>query len=344
MSLLLRPLTALLVCAAAVAGALQATAGAAVLPAMPAVPAALPVAVEDIPAYQPQTFCDPRDKPGVVAFGQLLTTTYLDTRVVGISRGCTSEQGTSEHKDGRALDWGVSSTNPAQVAEVHAVFSWLFATDAQGVAHAMLRRLGIMYIIWNKRIWGAWDGAWHDYSCSGVTGCHQDHVHFSFDWAGALAKTSFWTGQVAGLIPPPTYVYTSRAFPQVAYIRARDEPVTTPFLVKPGVPYRFTVSGTYRYSKAATARADAECSTADGTTWHSRTDGETSNATGLLDLWVDGHRAWWPTIGDGAGCNPTDHAYTRVLTFNTRAPLRLSINDATRADDSGSLTVMIQRV
>ena len=63
----------------------------------------------------------------------------------------------------------------------------------------MARRLGIMYIIWNKQIWGAYaaGSGWRPYSCSGVTGCHQDHVHFSFAWNGAMKRTSWWTKAVA---------------------------------------------------------------------------------------------------------------------------------------------------
>ena len=319
-------------------------ASAAVLPAPPAVPVVLPAAVEDTPAYQPQTFCDPRDKKGVVAFGQLLTATYPDTTVVDISRGCTSESGTSEHKDGRALDWGVTVTNPAQVKEAKTVFAWLFAKDAQGTPDAMLRRLGIMYIIWNKKIWGSWSQSWQDYPCSGVTACHQDHVHFSFDWAGALGRTSFWTGQVASYVPPPTYVYTSRTFAQVATVPARSASVTSPFLVQAGISYRLTVTGTYRPGKQPTSWADAECSTADGKTWSALAAGDTSAGSGLLDLWVDGRHAWTPTPSTGGGCNTTTHTYTRTLTFPTRGPLRLAIADPARSDAGGSLTVTIQRV
>jgi hypothetical protein len=326
---------------------LPVSAHAAVAPRIPAAPVVLPADIEGMPAYQPQTFCDPVAKPGVAAFGALLTATYPDTSVIDISRSCTSESGTSEHKDGRALDWAASVDNAQQVAEVHAVFAWLFAPDAQGNANAMLRRLGIMYIIWNKRIWGTWSGSWQPYSCSGVTACHQDHVHFSFDWAGAGRRTSFWTGVVAPPTPPPAYVYTNPAFAQVVRVAARREAVTTPFRVRAGLRYRFTVSGTYRYAAKAVApeaRADAECSTTDGQTWHSRAPGDVSAGSGLLDLWVGGHRAWAPSPSGVEGCNPTRHVYTRTLSFPTTATVRLSVADATRADDSGALTVTIQRV
>src|SRR5436305_12695145 len=58
-----------------------------------------------------------------------------------------------------------------------------------------------MYIIWNKKIWGTYSASsgWRPYSCSGVTGCHQNHVHFSFSKAGASGKTSYWTKVVVNV-------------------------------------------------------------------------------------------------------------------------------------------------
>jgi len=320
-----------------------ATSSSAAVVRTPAAPAVLPTTIEDMPSYQPQTFCDPVNKPGPVALGQLLTATYPDTSVVDISRPCASD--TSEHYDGRALDWGANYKNTKQVAEVNEVFSWLFAKDAAGNPNAMLRRLGIMYIIWNKKIWGSWSQSWQPYACSGVTACHQDHVHFSFDWAGALRKTSFWTGVVAPPMAPPPYVYTSSAFPQIVSVASRrTSHLTTPFIVQAGLRYRFTVSGTYRYAASTTARADAECSTSDGKTWSALAAGDTTASTGLLDLWVAGRRLWWPTVASGGGCNATNHTYTRTLTFPTTAPLQLWVNDPTHGDDLGALKVVVQRV
>jgi hypothetical protein len=329
-----------------------APASAVLAPRLPAAPVALPAEIEDVPSYQPQTFCDPVAKPGVVAFGGLLTATYPDTTVVDIARSCTSESGSSEHKDGRALDWGANYDNPQQVAEVQQVFSWLFAPDAAGNPDAMLRRLGIMYIIWNKQIWGSWSSSWQPYSCSGVTACHQDHVHFSFDWAGARRRTSFWTGVVAPPMPPPAYVYANAAFAQVVTVGSRRAKVTTPFQVAAGVRYRFTVSGTYHYAAASPGAsliadahiADAECSTRNGRTWRARAARETSTGSGLLDLWVANHRAWTPTPSTGGGCNTRTHTYTRLLTFPATGPLQMWVADPTHGDDSGSLKVTVQRV
>jgi len=309
---------------------------------VPTAPVKLPAGIEQMPPYQPQRFCDPVDKPGVVAFGKLLTATYKDTTVVDISRPCGTD--TSEHYDGRALDWGVNVTNTTQRAQAGTVLKWLLSPDAAGHAHANLRRLGIMYIIWNKRIWGSWSQAWEPYACSGVTACHQDHMHFSFDWSGAEKKTSFWTGVVSTPMSPPNYVYRSFAFGQTVKVGSKSAHITPPFRVLGGATYRFTVSGSYRYDATTTHRADAECSTTNGTTWHALAAGDTSSSTGLLDLWVNNHRGWLPKPSNGTACNKTTHTYVRSIKFTTTTALTMFVDDPTHANNSGTLTIQVQRV
>jgi hypothetical protein len=156
--------------------------------------------IENLSPYQPQTKCTPKAQPGVLKFRALILATYKGTGDDGIVRGC-KVGGTSEHKEGRAWDWAVSVKNPHQVAQVKTLFAWLFASDAHGHKYAMARRLGIMYIIWNKRIWGTYaaGSGWRPYSCTGVTLCHRNHVHFSFSRAGASGKTSYWTKVVVNV-------------------------------------------------------------------------------------------------------------------------------------------------
>jgi hypothetical protein len=156
--------------------------------------------IENLSPYQPQTKCTSKAQPGVVKFRALILATYKGTGDDGIVRGC-KVGGTSEHKEGRAWDWAVSVKNPHQVAQVKTLFAWLFASDSAGHKYAMARRLGIMYIIWNKRIWGTYaaSSGWRPYSCSGVTLCHQNHVHFSFSRPGAAGKTSYWTKVVVNV-------------------------------------------------------------------------------------------------------------------------------------------------
>ncbi len=142
------------------------------------------------------------DKPGPIALRKLLLTTYgtlVDGKVVftGITRPCDGT--VSEHAEGRALDWGMDYRDLTMRADGKAVVHWLFATDRYGNRQAIARRLGIMYIIWNKQIYGSWnDYKPAHYSCgTDPTACHVDHIHFSFDWPGARAQTSFFTGHVA---------------------------------------------------------------------------------------------------------------------------------------------------
>ena len=177
---------------------LSGTATAATVP-VPASPAGLPTGIEALAPYVPQDSCDYTVKPGLLAFQRMVNATYPDTGSYGFISTCAAEGMTSEHSDGRAWDWAASVTNAKQNSEVNALLTWLLAKDKAGNTAAMARRLGIMYIIWNKQIWGAYSAGsgWRPYSCSGVTGCHQDHVHFSFAWNGAMKRTSFWTKSVA---------------------------------------------------------------------------------------------------------------------------------------------------
>ncbi|MCW2545008.1 MAG: hypothetical protein JWM40_2560, partial [Frankiales bacterium] len=180
-----------LVAVLALAGTLLAPAALAV----PPTPTGLPTAIEALQPYVGQKYCDPVAKPGVRAFSNLLLDAYKDTSSLGIVRDC-GIGGQSEHKEGRAWDWGVSYSSATDRAHVNEVFHWLFATDAHGNKAAMARRLGLMYIIWNNQIWKAYqlDRGWQAYNGSDP---HTGHVHFSFGWAGARQATSYWTGKVA---------------------------------------------------------------------------------------------------------------------------------------------------
>ncbi len=173
----------------------------------PAPPHRYGPAIEATADYEPQTTCSPRAKPGVVAFSKLLLRTYPSTRSMGIARSC-SVGGTSEHKEGRAFDWGVSAGSAADRKRVRNLVRWLLQTDRHGNEYAMARRLGIQYMIWNKRIWRAYsaDSGWSAYTGSSP---HTDHVHFSFSWKGARKNTSFWKGTKADrragqVLPAPT--------------------------------------------------------------------------------------------------------------------------------------------
>lgn len=158
--------------------------------------------IDDLARYDGQSTCSPTDKPGVRAFRKFVLAQYPGTGAGNISRACTSG-GTSEHKEGRAWDWGVSKSNAAERAAADELLAWLVAADEYGNDAAMARRAGIMYVIWNRQIWSTWAG-WQTYCVPKKNvGCvkpgtdqvrhpHTDHVHFSFTWAGAKKKTTFY--------------------------------------------------------------------------------------------------------------------------------------------------------
>ena len=157
-------------------------------------------AIEGYAANDPQNSCDPTEKPGTQSLRSMITAANAGTGDSGISRACSAD-GTSEHKEGRAWDWQVSAFS--QDANVQDVFRWLFATDAHGNLNANFRRLGIMYIIYNKQIISSSriNEGWRPYPCSGVTSCHQDHVHFSQSRVGGAKQTSYWTAGVPTTAP-----------------------------------------------------------------------------------------------------------------------------------------------
>ena len=196
-----------------------------------AVTTGFPADIDPYQPYEPQMVCDPAPKPGVVDFAEVLLRTYPVSGWSGISRNC-GVRGRSEHKEGRAFDWAVSATNPEQRAAAESALGALLATDEHGNAHALFRRLGLMYIIWNQQTFSVRDpeAGWRPYRCNPAAAfddCHMRHVHFSFSPAGAQRKTTWWTAapqstapqtaaveRIAGALKTDTAIAVSRrAFP-----------------------------------------------------------------------------------------------------------------------------------
>lgn len=151
-------------------------------------------AIEGYSAYEGNTVCDPVDRPGAQKIAGLIKATYGSDESIGIARNACYT--VSEHNDGRALDWMVDSTTKVGMAKAKSFLSWLLATDQYGNKNAMARRLGIMYMIFNKRIWRAYgDPGWGPYS---GTNPHTDHIHISLGYDGSTGRTSFWTGKPLG--------------------------------------------------------------------------------------------------------------------------------------------------
>lgn len=144
--------------------------------------------------YQGQRRCMRGDRPGIRALKNLLHRVYDRTIPIGTHRSCRGD--TSEHYDGRALDWMTNARNKRQAAQADAFVSWLTKKE-RGVQGANARRLGVMYIIWRGRMWRTYAPGWRNYNgCANgggdPTSCHRDHVHISLTWQGANKRTSWY--------------------------------------------------------------------------------------------------------------------------------------------------------
>jgi hypothetical protein len=208
------------VAALGLAAALALPVAAAAAYPVPPTPAFGP-SIDPLAGYVGQSTCDPVAKLGTLALRALVLQTYRDTSDLGIVRDCAIG-GTSEHKEGRAWDWGADVSNPTEYGEAQALLNWLLATDQYGNKYAMARRLGIMYMIYDGKIWGAYaaDAGWRPYTGSDP---HTSHVHISLGWPGADKDTTFWTA------PPPVPVCDSPstpAGPAAATVASSFVPVT----------------------------------------------------------------------------------------------------------------------
>jgi hypothetical protein len=162
--------------------------------------AASAATIEPFPAYQPQTRCSPKAKPGTLELSRWLQRRYDGTGSLGISRPCHSG-GVSEHKEGRAFDWAVSADRARDRRQVRAFIHKVRATDRFGNPDALARRMSIMYFIWNDHIYSAYNQyRKRDYlssSCTSLRRCsdtlrHRNHVHISLTRAGGRGLTSWY--------------------------------------------------------------------------------------------------------------------------------------------------------
>lgn len=373
---------------AAVVGLVVAIAMSLTLPAVSLVPKSpyrFTSRIENLAPYVGQTKCSPTAKPGTVAFANLLLRTYPRGNSLGISRAC-SAGGTSEHKEGRAFDFGINWYDPVERRQAGELLTWLLKTDRFGNRYAMARRLGIQYMIWNKRIWGAYNasGGWRPYSGASA---HREHIHFSLSWNGARRKTSFWNktnfpignpvvdptpgdsggGDTSGGsgdhgFPTPTpddRGRDPRGIPEpdgpetleqsapltdetvLVGSRVRRGTRTVGSLVE-GRRYLLEVSGTFRYDEAEGAVADAECSSAPGSSWRrSRSVREDRWDDDHLDLYIDGNDLY-ASSDSGQDCDEEGSTYRWIYEAERTGRAPLAIWDPTAYDDNrGRLRVRI---
>jgi peptidoglycan hydrolase-like protein with peptidoglycan-binding domain len=216
------------------ADALTPAPGSAVAPVAPPPPSTtLPVALDVMTPYEAQVSCDPRTQPGVSAFAALMTARYK-TGVSGTNRTCRAD--TSEHYDGRALDWMLSVSDPQQNAVANSVITWLSAGNG-----VMARRFGISYIIRNKKMWREYapERGWATYTGADP---HTSHIHFSFSWDGAMKRTSWWTGRATTVVDlGPCRVYAGQFAPLYTTVRTASCPASLP--AAPASPYPVYVIG-----------------------------------------------------------------------------------------------------
>jgi len=156
--------------------------------------------VEDYADYQPQTTCRRTPQQGTVELARWINRRFAGGTARATVRACGSG-GTSEHKDGRAIDWSMNAASKADRLVVRDFLAALRAPDADGNDDALARRMGLMYVIWNDHMYSAWrqfDA--EDYlssGCRSLARCsttlrHRDHVHVSLGRPGARAATSWF--------------------------------------------------------------------------------------------------------------------------------------------------------
>lgn len=164
------------------------------------------LAVEE-PEYDHATRCLRVRRPGVARM-----VAWLDRHAAGTSWGtyrCErwGADQASLHAEGRAIDWHLDSRVPGQRAAGARLIRLLLAPDSTGTPHALARRMGLQEIIWDCSYWGTGMEEFSRYRpCFSRDGrrrkrrvnptiAHQDHLHLGMTKAGAMGRTSFWTGR-----------------------------------------------------------------------------------------------------------------------------------------------------
>ena len=106
--------------------------------------------------YWGQTECRDKPQPGTLGVVEILRVTFPEHADFSLMRGCDVGP-RSEHKDGRAIDWMVDVEDDEERDAAEDFIDYLTAKDVDGKKNAHLRRLGIMYVIWNEEILRSYD-------------------------------------------------------------------------------------------------------------------------------------------------------------------------------------------
>ncbi len=173
--------------------------GPALVPSLAPAASAWTEAPEDYASYEPEDGCRSRPLAGTSELASWIDRSFAGGAARATMRACSSS--TSEHQDGRAIDWTMDADRRAQRREVARFLAKVFADDRDGERHALARRMGIMYVIWNDRMYASYRTfEARDYlssSCRTVERCsktlrHRDHVHLSLSQRGGRGLTSWY--------------------------------------------------------------------------------------------------------------------------------------------------------
>jgi peptidoglycan hydrolase-like protein with peptidoglycan-binding domain len=219
-------------------------------------PVPLPEGIDPASPYLPQVSCSPIDMPGVVKLRALVLKTYGEGGAGAIHHGCT--EGVSEHSEGRAWDWMVDVDDKSERAAAANFIAWVTRNDGRNA-----RRLGIMYVIYNKKIWAVYragEGWRPSYD-------HTDHVHISFSWNGARGNTSFWTGKVGTIDLGPCVRFTGTYAARTSTPRSGPCPDASSLLKKTSLGDRAYGRTGGTVAKAQTLLGVKKTSTFDAATW-----------------------------------------------------------------------------
>jgi hypothetical protein len=328
----------------------------------------------DAPApYDGQTTCTRTPAPGTVALARWLQRTYPVTGSMGMIRAC-GVGGRSEHKDGRAFDWAADVRRKKQRRAAYDFIRKALATDAAGNAHALARRLGIMYLIYDDTIWASYrDFAPRPYlnpACKTRKRCsrtlrHKNHVHISLGLAGAAGQTSWYRARDVPSRPvlhPGTNELDADATAVTGLtVAATGATTTSSFVLRAGVTYRLVATGSVREAPGVlgdatcTTGADAVVPSPRGTVVVPPDDGGWDGWNGWSHEGSDHPASPWAlpsaetsgVLVNGAlrweGDCSADHTYEAWFTPTSRQRLQLRYTDPVLADNGGTISVYVAR-
>ena len=164
---------------------------------------ALPI---EAPVYDRATRCANGRRPGIAALAAWLQASTRGAFWGSYRCERWGRRSASLHAENRAIDWHLDNRVAADRRAAAGLLWLLLAPDRFGNPQALARRMGVEELIWDCGYWGAGMANFRPYSpCytrrgrprRGVdrTTAHRDHIHIGMTRAGAMGRTSFWSGR-----------------------------------------------------------------------------------------------------------------------------------------------------